>query len=96
MDSDGDLIGGGEHPRVGHLPGLGPGLLHFLRPPGELPGQPQSLSCSAPLQPALRGGPETIGKVIHRTAQTRRIHHAARVRAPPGLLPTGERSGTVT
>jgi hypothetical protein len=34
--------------------------------------------------------------VIHRTGQRRRINHAASVRVAPGLLPTGEHSGTVT
>jgi hypothetical protein len=34
--------------------------------------------------------------VIHRTGQGRRINHAVSVRVVPGLLPTGERSGTVT
>jgi hypothetical protein len=34
--------------------------------------------------------------VIHGLRQTRCIGHGDTVRAAPGLLPTGERSGTVT
>ena len=58
--------------------------------------QPESLGGSSALQPALGRGPQSIGEVLHRTGQRRRINHAASVRVPAGLLPTGEHSGTVT
>jgi hypothetical protein len=93
---NGDLICRCKHPRIRHLPRLHTRLLQLLGPTSELPGQPESLSGSAPLQPALGRSPQTIGEMIHRTGQRRRINHAASVRVAPGLLPTGEHSGTVT
>jgi hypothetical protein len=96
MHRNGDLIRRSKHPRIRHLPRHPQGILNPLRPQGKLPGQPQSLSGSAPLQTALRRSPKPVREVIHRLSQPRRIHHAARLRAVPGLLPTGERSGTVT
>jgi hypothetical protein len=96
MHGNGDLICCSKHPRVRHLPRLHVRLLKSLRPPGQLLGQSESLSGSASLQPALGRSPQTIGEVIHRTGQRRRINHAASLRVAPGLLPTGEHSGTVT
>jgi hypothetical protein len=96
MRGNGDLICRCKHPRIRHHPRLRLRSLQHLRPPGQLPGQPESLSGSTSLQPALGRSPQTIGEMIHRTGQRRRINHAASVRVAPGLLPTGEHSGTVT
>ena len=96
MHGNSDLIRGGEHPRIRHLLSLSRGILEKLRLTCQLPGQPQSLSSGAPLQPALGGCPQPVGEVIHGLRQTRCIGHGDTVRAAPGLLPTGERSGTVT
>lgn len=96
MHGHGDLVRGREHPGVRHLPGLPRGILEKLRATDQLPGQPQGLGGGAPLQPALRGCPQPVGEVIHGLRQTRCIGHGDTVRAAPGLLPTGEPSGTVT
>ncbi|CCK29576.1 hypothetical protein BN159_5197 [Streptomyces davaonensis JCM 4913] len=96
MHGDGNLISGREHPRVRHLPRLPRATFKKLRPPSQLPGQRQRFRGSPPLQTGLRRRPQPVGEVIHSLGQTRRIHHAATVRAEPGLLPTRERSGTVT
>ena len=95
MNRDGNLISRGEHPRIGHLPGVRPGLLQGLRPPAQLPCQRQRFRGSTSLQAALRRRPETVGEMIHGTSQRRRINHEPSLRAA-ALLPTGERSGTVT
>jgi len=96
MHSDSDLVGRGKHPGVGHLPRIPRGILDPLGTQCQLPGQLQGLSGSAPLQPALRRRPQPVGEVIHGTSQRRRINHAVSVRVASRLLPTGERSGTVT
>src|SRR5690606_18511280 len=96
VSGDGDLVGGGEHAGVGHLAGLGPRLLGQLVPPGELPGQGERLGGSPSLQPALRCGPQTVGRVINGTGEGRRINHAVSVRGAAGLWPTGDPSGTLT
>ena len=83
MHGDSNLISRGEHPRVGHLPQLTPRPLEDLRPPAQLPGQRQRFRSGAPLESALRRGPETVGEMIHGTSQGRRINHENRAYAPP-------------
>ncbi len=96
MHGNGDLISRGKHPRIRHHPRLLRAPFKNLRPPSQLPGQRQRFRGGPPLQTGLRRRPQPVGEVIHSLGQTRRIHHAATVRAEPGLLPTRERSGTVT
>lgn len=95
VPGDDQLVGHGEDPRVRHRPRLPPRLLGALRADRELAGEGQSFGRRTALEAALRGGPQPVGEAFDGGGQFTRIAHPVTLRAAPGLLPTGERPGTV-